>query len=504
MMQENDAASLPQANCAGEIYRRDRRIALVFFLILWLSYAYFSHGGSWGANAYLDLTRAVVEEKTFRIDAYVWNTGDWSKVVDHYYINKNPGASFLAAPVYFIYHLFDKNAFSDFVSARIAIHVITAFSFSLLAALAGSVFFLWLRRFAAVGPAIGAAAIFGLGTSQFSNASFFNAAIVVSSFYILAAFMLDRTRDSEMTSARAGIYTFLSGLCLGLAVVAEPISVFGIVIFAAFLIMQRRNIHTWLKFILGGTGPAIVLIIYNTCVIGKPFGTVYEFQNPVFSYDGAFLDVFRYPSLDILYRITFHPIRGLFWVTPVLTLSIFGIISLWRQEKTRQLGMLCASMILFYFLFNISFVAWHGGWYIGPRYLTPALPFFVAPLIFAFQRSGWLSRLAVSLAALSAAIQLTIVAVNPFCPQLPAITNPLFQYTWPNFFSNMVSINNASAFPRMPRHVSRIFSLESFEEWWAAYNLGEVLGLQGVASLLPLILAWMLAGLVLYKITTEP
>ena len=54
----------------------------------------------WGANSRLNLTLAIVEQGTLSIDDYYENTGDYAYFEGHYYLDKAPGPSFLAVPVY--------------------------------------------------------------------------------------------------------------------------------------------------------------------------------------------------------------------------------------------------------------------------------------------------------------------------------------------------------------------------------------------------------------------
>src|SRR6516164_3054864 len=74
------------------------RRALLLASALFLSYAYFYEGGGWNQNTRFDLVRAVVEDRTVRIDVYHENTLDKSHVGTHYYMDKAPGASLVAVP----------------------------------------------------------------------------------------------------------------------------------------------------------------------------------------------------------------------------------------------------------------------------------------------------------------------------------------------------------------------------------------------------------------------
>ena len=72
----------------------DRRIAAGLFFLAFVTYAYFFNGGGWNQNAHFDLTRAVVEHCSIRIDPYESNTGDKSYGRQSYlFANKPPGAS---------------------------------------------------------------------------------------------------------------------------------------------------------------------------------------------------------------------------------------------------------------------------------------------------------------------------------------------------------------------------------------------------------------------------
>ena len=64
------------------------------------SYVYFFPGQSWNQNSRMDLTRAIVEEHTLRIDSFHANSGDKCYFDGHYYSDKAPGLSFSAVPVW--------------------------------------------------------------------------------------------------------------------------------------------------------------------------------------------------------------------------------------------------------------------------------------------------------------------------------------------------------------------------------------------------------------------
>jgi hypothetical protein len=84
------------------------------FLLVFITYAYFFNGGGWNQNAHFDLTRAIVERRSIRIDAYADNTGDTSVGRhNHVFANKPPGASFLGAIPYAPVYAIERFAHAD-------------------------------------------------------------------------------------------------------------------------------------------------------------------------------------------------------------------------------------------------------------------------------------------------------------------------------------------------------------------------------------------------------
>src|SRR5262245_25463264 len=74
---------------------------VVLFLMLTLAYVYTPpRWQDWNQNSRFDLTRALVEQHTVRIDDYVANTGDYATIDGRYYTDKAPGLSLAAVPVY--------------------------------------------------------------------------------------------------------------------------------------------------------------------------------------------------------------------------------------------------------------------------------------------------------------------------------------------------------------------------------------------------------------------
>jgi hypothetical protein len=464
------------------------------FLALLLTYGYFFQGGGWGPNAFFDLTRAIVERGRFLIDPDLANTGDWAKTPAGTIINKSPGVSFLAVPAYRVVHRFSPEGLATPIGAARTVHAVTVFSVGLFAALGGAFFYRIARRRVSERAAVGLTVVLALGTSVFSYATFLTTHAVVAACFVIA---WERLFDGKRASAaRAAV----AGFVLSLAVVVESLSAPVILGYLVALLLNRAPRRAWFGLIFGALPPAILLAFYNVTTMGAPLASPYAFQNPIYTTPGAWLGVLGVPSATALYALTVHPIRGLFWISPVLAPAFFGLIA-WTRREPRT-AVVAAWGVLVYLAFSISFVRWHGGWCIGPRYLVPAYPFLVLALV-PVLAWGRIARGAVALlGGLSVALHLAIVAVNPQVPQIAGMTNPLFEYVLPVLLrAGLVSVNNQGVLEGTTRGIA---SLSSPAEVWASYNLGELLGLRGVASLLPLLLAWVILAGIALRATSAP
>lgn len=476
--------------------RNDRLLAVLLLLTVWISFGYFQHGANWGANSFLDLTRGIVERGTFAIDATMSNTGDYARIGEHTFINKNPGTSFVAVPAYFIVHLLAPDSFATFVGMQRAVHLTTFFSISLLAALAVALLYLGLRRVYGPGASLLGALTLAVGGMYFHHAAMLNAEVIVAACYVIAGYALLRMHEADERGGAAIGCGLLAGAALGFAVVTVPTSIFVVALFFGAMGLARYKRTSFAIVVVGALPAALLLAIYNLNVLGTLFGTVYAYQNPMYRNDDAFLGVFGWPSPKVLFYLTFHPARGLFWLSPVLLAALPGWYLMLRERSTRLPGGLALAVVGVYLLFNMSFLAWAAGWGIGPRYLLPALPFFAAATAAAADRNRAWRIVIVALLAVSVAVTLAVALVNPQPPPIKTVTNQLTQYIWPLLKAGYVSVNQlhfGQLFPDQPPSTA-------FEKMWAAYNLGELLGYRKLASILPLSALWLATGLLGWRL----
>jgi hypothetical protein len=96
---------------------------------------------------------------------------------------------------------------------------------------------------------------------------------------------------------------------------------------------------------------------------------------------------------------------------------------------------------------------------------------------------------------------LTLVAVST-TPQPPAILymHPVSELLWPAFKDGDLSLNHQS----FVDHSANGGMLRGHRLPHAAWNLGEVMGLRGLPSLIPLGIAWLIAALMLTAVLRRP
>src|SRR5439155_14630414 len=144
---------------------------------------------------------------------------------------------------------------------------------------------------------------------------------------------------------------------------------------------------------------------------------------------------------------------------------------------------------VFYLVLNASYFYWEGGWFFGPRHVTPALPFLalgLAPL--------WDEWTAIGRAALVGSwiwgTALTGMAVST-TPQPPAsIARPVAELLIPAFREGELALNTQ----RFTDFRADENAIERHTGQRAAWNLGMKMGLSGRASLIPLVFVWAAAG----------
>jgi hypothetical protein len=450
-----------------------RRPEAALFALAFTAYAYFFQGGGWNAAVRFDLVRAIVEQGTVRIDGYETNTGDLAYRDGHYYCDKAPGLSFAAVPVYAaVYPLRGEGRIRGLFVSRAA-WLATVVTVAVPSAAAVVMLYL-LGEILGLRPGWRAAVAlaYAFGTLAFPYATLFYghalaASLLVVSFGLL---MRARWRDTPPSAARL----MVAGAFLGAAVAVEypaALAVGAIVLYAAMFVRPWPRLG-WIA--AGAVLPLAGLFAYHAIAFGSPLTLPYAFSTDSPRRHGAFFG-FGWPSARVLYAVLFSPYRGLFYSAPWLLLAVPGAVRLWRTDRFRAEAAVAAAVALLYLLLNAGLNDWHGGWGSGPRHLVPALPFLAfltAGMVVGrtpsrAERAGY-----AALVVVSAGLMLVATSVQPEVPRW--FGRPFQDFLFPAFAEGRVAINT------LPIHTGNVH--ERREAW----NAGELLGLGGLATLLPL------------------
>ena len=484
---------------------RQLRAALVLAIALLFSYAYYYQAGGWNQNSRFALVRAILERHTLQIDAYQLHTGDRAIWRGHYYSDKAPGTSLLAlAPVQAARVVsrwagIDPGSFPGIAWTSYVAAVVTSGLFTLIAALC--VFGLSLRWGATLAGALFAATAYGLASPAWAYATLFighaqAAGCLMTAF--AAADALGARPSKGERRAHQGALAAVVGVSGGWAVVTEyqaaiPAIFIGLVALNRVRRDNRRDRARVVGAIaLGVVITAVPLLVYNALAFDSPFHFGYSSEEGFKELQTGFFGI-TYPKPSTIVELLIGSYRGLLPLSPLMALTPIGLSRLARRGRMAP-ALVAGGIGAYYLLLNASYFFWEGGWFYGPRQLSPSLPFLALGLAPLWDLTPVRHGLrTVLVGGLIWGVAVTLVAVST-TPQPPSsVRAPVRELLWPAFRDGDLSLNHQT-FVHGGADASR---LRGGTLPHAAWNLGEVAGLHGLPSLLPLVTVWLLAGLLL-------
>lgn len=478
----------------AEQTRSHRKAACLLGAVTFLSFIYFYEGGGWNQNSRFDLLRAIVERHTLQIDAYHENTQDKAHLHGHYYSDKAPGLVFLAVPFAMVARPALRAAGVDPESPRgeMALsYVASAGAVALPAALAGvCLFFLALRFECSLTAATFGAVAMCVGTPIWAYASLFWAHALVGACLVFAFAAAVKVRDSARARADF-LWALAVGLAAGWATVTEYPAAPALALLALFALSQawRRGIASRWRVAAGvGVGAGIcviVLLSYLHAAFGS-FRPGYSFYDPnsfSFMRQQGYMGL-TYPHPDRLLKILFGCSRGLFFASPVTIAAPFGLWWLWKEKTHPGVALAAAAIAAYYFLFNASFYWWKAGLSFGPRYAGAAIPLLCVGLAVAWRRATLLWR-RVLIGLTLCSVWLALMAVSTTSQLSMQGSCPIVHSVWPAFWAGQLAMNRDSM----------LTVAEAASGKYGAFNVGQLLGLHGLASLIPLLAMWGVAAL---------
>lgn len=335
-------------------------------------------------NRYIALAKVVIDEKTFTIDSYSWCTRDRASYNGHCYVAAAPGLGLTAVPVYiglkpFLHFLSDDfykdegfsilNLFFSFFFAVLPGAIIAVLLYNLLQTLNLKEKERMLIVFAS-----------SFGTLLFFYSTKFMAHTMGAFTLFSAFYMLFISRD---VPEKKYLY-FLTGICLGMAVLLDYILIIGSAIFLLYAIsnFKKTRILNYIFLILGSSLVALLYMYYHYKCFGNPF-------------KGAFAYGYMYSpgsvcltEPKVIYELTFGTYRGMFMYMPILLVAVYGIYAFFRKPERKFLKeMIFISLFSFsVFLMICGYRAWDAGGAFGQRYFVCFIPFLMIPVAFAYRR----------------------------------------------------------------------------------------------------------------------
>jgi len=450
------AKTKPKMNQAIEI-RRVRLLGVALFLC----YAYFFYlGGNWNVESRHAQIYALAERGTLVIDTYPFlppGGGDAAKFDGHYYSDKLLGPSLVAVPFYLpLRHLFSAAGLDERRAVYFALRLTNLITNAFPSALLGGALYLFLAHLGlSARLRVWLALAYGLGTLAFPYSTLLfghQLAAVAIGF----AFMLLWLQRAEWSSRRA----LVAGALLGFAAISDAMGLFVAFILGVYAVSLAVRHGAGAGAIVRRIAPPAILalaifsiqLIANWSSFGNAltFPHVYHAQAAFRARHTAGLFGIHLPQLYSLYQLTVGPWRGLFYGSPVLLLALPGLVLLGR--KFRAEAVLIAASYAIVLLIHSGYENWTTGSAYGPRYQIVALPLLIIALAPAARRWSFVFK---TLALISIAFTTIVTVTTPLLPE--DLRNPLA-----NALAQFAAGNLQHA------------------------NLGSLLGLPGLTSLVPL------------------
>jgi hypothetical protein len=433
--------------------RNDRRARIILFLLLFFSFSYYFHPIIYdNAATRLDLVCAIHDQRTTRIDGYADNTEDKAFVAGHYYCDKAPGVSLLAAGVLELARPVmppDACSLQRFSSLQYALALLLL---GLPTAFAGTLLFRAMRTLG-----VGLAGAFllcvswGLGTNVLTYATHvydhqFTALLTFFSLYI--AWRLRRAEREPRAWHLAAC-----GFLLGYAAISEyPSAVVGAII-GLYLLAGLKSKPRILWVVLGALPPLAALAVYNHVSFGSALKLGYFYEvHPYFRAEMARgIGGVTYPRPGRFLSMLFLPERGLFWGSPFLLAAIPGFA--WFVRRERALGWTCLAAVVARMMVNASYYDYFGGATPGPRFLVPALPFIMLAVAAFWANSGRMWKAVVAGLCLEAVGAQTII--NLVQPHVMQTFNAPLGFEWP-LLRQGYQMSNAGTLAGLPSVLSAL------------------------------------------------
>lgn len=346
-----------------------------------------------------------------------YNPVDYAPFNGRKYSDKGPLQSFLAAPV--VRLLSSAGTYfetSVYLTTVLLCGIPTAIT-ALLILRFGRI----VHRRGDIAPEVPALAYALCTPAFFYSTGFFSYAL--TSFMAFASFYLVFTSRDEHGPGWAIVAGALAG-ATGLNDYAA-LPIFPCLLFFCFIRARR----TVLPFLGSGLFVLSLLLFYQYTIFNDPLMPTYETKVAWTDVHtrGAYMGIGTLKP-EAFFGLTLGASRGLFTFSPVLIVAVVLWPRLRRREGAAAGLIIVLSVILF--LLQATFTMWTAGTSVGPRFITPALPFLVLPLL-TLHRGMRLWPVFVALLLLSYILNLLLASsYSPEAHDENPIRSTLAQWLW--------------------------------------------------------------------------
>ena len=442
---------------------------LLFAVLYLYAFPYFGRLRNANEVPRILMTRSIVDRGVLNIDHQM---SELSSISDtsvapngHRYPNKAPGPSFLAVPVYALCKLLGATSLRSVTWAcRVTVATLPMLLFLPL-------FYRLSRRFTVNEQARRAALVaFALGSQAFPYALLFMSHALATAFLGIAFVAAVRlVREASRRWQRAAV---LSGFSCAMAVMMDYQSVMAATVIGLYVLLRgspRLRNMAWMA--LGAFPPAAILAVYQKVAFGSFAKTGYDFGVDRSTLSG-FMGIIGFNKAALTSTFIL-PSNGILVLAPWVLLAVVGGIAIaCNREARARMGaeaVACGAIAIAYLLFLSSLLPYmsRGGWCVGPRYMTVAMPFVAWLAAVGVQAAArWTSTKVLALALIAASATIFVVGATTFPHWPEKLDNPLYDLV----------------FPLLGRG-------------FAVHSLGTLLGLHGLSAILPLYLFALVAML---------
>jgi hypothetical protein len=221
-----------------------------------------------------------------------------------------------------------------------------------------------------------AALVYGLGSCAWAVSSQTIWQQTVSQFLlVLGASCLLGAIDKPAVAA-------LAGLAFGAALAVRVTA--GVVLLSAFVFLCLRHPRSVLPFALGALPGPLAIAGYNAYYFGNPLVFAQGLVGHAVAVEKTGSpDLWQTPLWKGFLGLLVSPSRGLLIFSPVLALSAWGIVAIWRSARFESFRPLTIAALVMMAIQSTWF-DWWGGWAYGYRPwfdVMPLLALFIVPVL---------------------------------------------------------------------------------------------------------------------------